>query len=96
MFNPIQYGMKYFLFGANVEKRIFLLTSSNGSNKNSSVPTTCWKFCNAYLWDLRNSFLHLPAKLLMPKQFDGYKEETPNKLLMQIMRLTIEHGIEIG
>lgn len=25
------------------------LTSSNGKSKNSSVPTTCWKFCSAYL-----------------------------------------------
>lgn len=34
------------------------LTSLNGSRRNSSVPTTCWKFCSAYLWDRVCSSLH--------------------------------------
>lgn len=48
-------------------------TSLNGKSKNSSVPTTCWKFCNAYLCDRVCSSLHecASAKVRMPKQFDG-------------------------
>lgn len=43
------------------EKKIYctiVLTSVNGNRRNSSVPTTCWKFCSAYLWDLVWSSLH--------------------------------------
>lgn len=37
---------------------LHVLTSLNGNKRNSSVPTTCWKFCKAYLCDLVWSSLH--------------------------------------
>jgi len=42
-----------------------LLTSLNGSSKNSSVPITSWKFCRANRCDRRCSSLHACASATM-------------------------------
>lgn len=49
-------------------------TSANGSKRNSSVLTTCWKFCSAKQCDFVCSSLHecVSAKLRMPRQLVGW------------------------
>lgn len=63
--------------GINRYGVLLLLTSLNGNKRNSSVPTTCWKFCNAYLCDLVCSSLHEWASI------ESGKKRTNNQITVQ-------------